>query len=69
MDKQYKILHSKNWSGTLFSTLSFKDGVAFTSDPAFLNYFKRHSNNYKIEELEIKTTTKTTRKKEVKADD
>ena len=53
----------------MFSTLSFDNGVAFTSDPAFLAYFRRHSNTYKIEELEIKTTTKTTRKKEVKAND
>lgn len=69
MEKQYKILHSKQWSGTMFSTLSFKNGVAVTSNPAFLAYFRRHSETYKIEELEIKTTTKTTRKKEVKNND
>ena len=69
MEKQYKILHAKGWSGKMFSTLSFENGVAVTSDPAFLAYFKRHSNVYKIEELEIKTTTKTTRKKEVKNND
>ena len=69
MEKQYKILHLKKWSGTMFSTLSFEDGVAVTGNPAFLAYFRRHSNIYKIEELEIKTTTKTTRKKEVKAND
>ena len=68
MEKQYKILHSKQWSGTMFSTLSFKNGVAVTSNPAFLAYFKRHKDVYKIEELEIKTTTKT-RKKEVKNND
>lgn len=53
----------------MFSTLLFKDGVAVTGNPAFLAYFRRHSNIYKIEELEIKTTTKTTRKKEAKKDD
>lgn len=68
MEKQYKILHLKKWSGTMFSTLSFEDGVAVTSNPAFLAYFKRHKDVYKIEELEIKTTTKT-RKKEVKNND
>lgn len=51
----------------MFSTLLFKDGVAVTSNPAFLAYFRRHSNVYKIEELEIKTTK--TRKKEVKNND
>lgn len=68
VEKQYKILHAKGWSGKMFSTLSFENGVAVTSDPAFLAYFKRHPNVYKIEELEIKTI-KTTRKKEVKNND
>lgn len=80
MDKTYKITHRDGWSGKWKSALEFIDGVAFTSDPAFLAYFHRHSNVFTIDEInEVKQENdiavekpkkKTTRKKkEVKSDD
>ena len=72
MTKKITNRNNKKYSGTMFSSINFEQGVAYTSDPLIVAYFERHKDKYEVEDVKEKTPEdeeKATKKKGGKHND